>query len=139
MGATTFETEGEGKTAEIALRAVLERALWEHGHGSYTGTIAEKDSCVVLSRPPSIRETTMRKLPQLLQDEGYYRQVRQDTWATEAEKKRADKHDALMAKLPPILASRVRNRARIYDDKWGPAIAVELGNNKWIFCGLASS
>ena len=46
MGAETFEIFGYGKTAREAFSAAREDAQYEHGHGGYTGTIAEKDSYV---------------------------------------------------------------------------------------------
>lgn len=46
MGADTFEIFGYGKTAREAFSAAREDAQYEHGHGGYTGTIAEKDSYV---------------------------------------------------------------------------------------------
>jgi hypothetical protein len=48
MGGTTFMTEALGKTAEAAFRAARDEAKWEHGHGGYTGTVAEKHSFVML-------------------------------------------------------------------------------------------
>lgn len=42
MGATTFITTGTGKTAYEAFRGARQLALYDHGHGGYTGTIAEK-------------------------------------------------------------------------------------------------
>lgn len=44
MGGTTFYVTGEGASAEEAFAALVEQAQYEHGHGGYTGTIAEKDS-----------------------------------------------------------------------------------------------
>lgn len=42
MGATTFQTVSHGKTAKEAFNKAVERARYEHGHGGYSGTIAEK-------------------------------------------------------------------------------------------------
>jgi len=44
MGACTFYQSAEGRTAQEAFKQAREDAAWEHGHGGYTGTIAEKDS-----------------------------------------------------------------------------------------------
>lgn len=44
MGACTFYQSAEGRTAQEAFKLAREEAAWEHGHGGYTGTIAEKDS-----------------------------------------------------------------------------------------------
>ena len=43
MGATNFACIGKGKDADEAFLAAREEALYEDGHGGYTGTIAEKD------------------------------------------------------------------------------------------------
>ncbi|MDT7785579.1 MAG: hypothetical protein QOF58_3998 [Pseudonocardiales bacterium] len=52
MGATTFSTYGEGADVATAFRAAIEDAQYEYGHRSYTGTIAEKDSYVVIDAAP---------------------------------------------------------------------------------------
>jgi hypothetical protein len=44
MGAESFYTEAKGKTAKDAFRVAVEEAAYYHGHGGYTGTIAEKSS-----------------------------------------------------------------------------------------------
>lgn len=50
MGATTFQETGEGKTAQAAFAALVKSARHEHGHGGYSGTIAEKDKMVMVTR-----------------------------------------------------------------------------------------
>ena len=42
MGADIFYTFGSGKTAQEAFAAAREHEAWEHGHGGYTGSLAEK-------------------------------------------------------------------------------------------------
>ena len=42
MGATTFFHEAWGKTMDQAFIEAKSTAAWEHGHGGYTGTLAEK-------------------------------------------------------------------------------------------------
>jgi hypothetical protein len=44
MGADPFTVVAFGGTAQDAFRAAVEDAAFWHGHGGYTGTIAEKDS-----------------------------------------------------------------------------------------------
>lgn len=41
MGASEFMTTAKGRTAEEAFRAAREEALYEHGHGGYTGSVGE--------------------------------------------------------------------------------------------------
>ena len=51
MGATTFITRAKGANAKEAFAAAVEQARYEHGHGGYTGTIAEKDRFVMVFEP----------------------------------------------------------------------------------------
>jgi len=51
MGACDFVTKAVGETAEEAFGVAVEDAKYEHGHGGYTGTIAEKDSFVMIDLP----------------------------------------------------------------------------------------
>tara|TARA_B100001059_G_scaffold134263_1_gene134495 strand:+ start:5860 stop:6195 length:336 start_codon:yes stop_codon:yes gene_type:complete len=56
MGATTFYETSRGKTAEEAFFAAQKEARYMHGHGGYTGTIAEKHSFTIASSEPLSRE-----------------------------------------------------------------------------------
>lgn len=47
MGATTFYTVGYGNDVAHAFELAVSNAQYDHGHGGYTGTIAEKGSFVV--------------------------------------------------------------------------------------------
>lgn len=49
MGATTFTNVASGATAQEAFRATVDTAAWEHGHGGYSGTIAEKSSFTMIA------------------------------------------------------------------------------------------
>lgn len=51
MGATEFMARAEGVDATSAFRAAREEAAWEHGHGGYTGTIAEKQTFAMIRVP----------------------------------------------------------------------------------------
>jgi len=44
MGATTFCEKVSANSAQEAFDRAVTDAQWEHGHGGYSGTIAEKDS-----------------------------------------------------------------------------------------------
>jgi hypothetical protein len=48
MGAEVFFTRARGNTAKEAFQAATEEARYEHGHGGYSGTIAEKHSFKVI-------------------------------------------------------------------------------------------
>ena len=48
MGASEFEVTITATTAKEAFRLAVEDARYEHGNGGYTGTIAEKDSFLLI-------------------------------------------------------------------------------------------
>jgi len=51
MGAETFQVTVEAKTAAEAFKVAREDALYNNGHGGYTGSIAEKSKFVTISVP----------------------------------------------------------------------------------------
>lgn len=51
MGASEFITKSCGQTAKEAFSRAVEKARYDYGHAGYTGTIAEKNSFVVISVP----------------------------------------------------------------------------------------
>ena len=55
MGATTFSNMSRGETAELAFSTAVQDARYMHGHGGYTGTIAEKGSYSMASDKPLVR------------------------------------------------------------------------------------
>lgn len=61
MGGSTFANTGRGKTAKEAFRAVVDEAQYESGHGSYTGTIAEKHDFVMISEPSEAQKRELLK------------------------------------------------------------------------------
>ena len=48
MGACSFKNDSTGSSASIAFRGAVEQARYMHGHGGYSGTIAEKDDFTVV-------------------------------------------------------------------------------------------
>jgi hypothetical protein len=54
MGATDFYTTVHGPTPEEAFKAAREEALHEYGHGGYTGTIAEKQTFIMVPLPEGV-------------------------------------------------------------------------------------
>ena len=116
MGATNYITVSKGKNAKEAFESAHEKAQWEHGHGGYTGTIAEKGSFVEFPRPKGVRLTTVKKV--------VYGMTWDDKSITKLEKK--------YLKFP------VRRMARVWDDKWGPSACMELKPKVYIFFGMAS-
>ena len=51
MGAEEFWHKEVGVTPEEAFHKAVESAAYEHGHGGYTGTIAEKSDFVMIEVP----------------------------------------------------------------------------------------
>ena len=51
MGSESFTHQAEGKTAKEAFNKAREEAFYDHGHSGYTGTIAEKESFVMIKLP----------------------------------------------------------------------------------------
>lgn len=57
MGACVFKAVASGKTAAEAFRNAGEQARYDHGHGGYTGTIAEKHEFVTIAVPAGVKPT----------------------------------------------------------------------------------
>lgn len=95
MGACTFMTTAKGANPREAFKAAVAEARYMHGHGGYTGTIAEKSDYVIIDLPPG--------------------------------------------RLPNDFAHELIEKAdaRI-DSKWGPAGAIRLNADWWLFFGWAS-
>lgn len=51
MGAEVFEVYARGANAAEAFQQAVEEACHAYGHAGYTGTIAEKDSYVLIDLP----------------------------------------------------------------------------------------
>jgi hypothetical protein len=115
MGAEEFMTMAVGKTAQEAFLIARDEAAHECGHGGYTGTIAEKDTFVLIEPFASpIRATEPAKIREEARDRRTHAQflVRED--------------DARIA------------------DKWGPAGCIPLdtqpdGRIRYLFFGNAAS
>jgi hypothetical protein len=67
MGANTFETVSKGATASAAFDAAVAQAKYDHGHGGYSWTIAEKGDYRMLVCPAGEEP---RKFASRLIDEG---------------------------------------------------------------------
>jgi hypothetical protein len=52
MGASTFGTYKVGVNVEEVFWAAVADAQYEHGHGGYSGTIAEKNAVTVIQATP---------------------------------------------------------------------------------------
>ena len=110
----------EKALAQIAFTAARREAQYEHGHGGYTGTIAEKGRFVMVPFPEKATEALVRRI--LTAGSGV---------------------EQLLS-----FALEDPTTRRLYDDKWGPACCLSLGTRpkrgwpkEWVFVffGLASS
>lgn len=125
MGAANFEVKSWGRDPRHAFNNAVEDARYEHGHGGYTGTIAEKMGYELVDLPEGVA-------PEQVLD-----------WVGDfdaANKTHPVEHDRLVYRCHKIWA-----------DKWGPALALRTGNTRhtlevhgedaheYIFAGLASS
>ena len=126
MGAEAFVTVSRlCRTADEAYREVLQDARWEHGHGGYTGTIAEKSGFYLIPTPHGMRPGTLENMVWQLfhsYDEKAHKHWRKNL-SEDIYKTIVDAWDA---------------------DKWGPAACMKVtdraaGKNKYLFFGMASS
>lgn len=159
MGACDFETRGFGKTAQDAFNEAVDRARYEHGHGGYTGTIAEKSEFVELRKKPfevwrefktkiaecKAKEIAARKERAKPIPDGQWRvcddpehfsyRVRR----LEAAYKRfreAPKGEPIQRALALAAALATLDYG---DDKWGPAMCLRVKRGEYLFFGYASS
>jgi len=133
MGAYTFDTVAWGTSAQQAFQAARDNALWEHGHGGYTGTIAEKSGFVIARGKPadmSVRDYVDRLMGM---DYGADEKLHVMAW------------EAGGAVDKGLATSLEADDHRIYEDKWGPALCLPTGKTdpergqQFLFCGYASS
>ena len=96
MSADVFYHAASGSTVKEAFNNAVEQASYDYGHAGYTGTIAEKNSFVVIPCPK--------------------------------DREPMEYADTLMD-----------NRDERIVSKWGPAGAIKLSEEKWLFFGWASS
>lgn len=131
MGACNFTTVARGKTAADAFDTAVRDARYDYGHAGYTGTIAEKSGYVEFALPSGVTADDLEWAISihLYIDEG------------------VDDDDEYVAKHRPtyekVLAALGRSTFvrlyEIYDNKWGPAVAVRTAKDTWTFMGYASS
>ena len=69
MGAQIFTTYGTGANLQKAFEAVRDQALYDHGHGGYSGTIAEKSEVKTVSAKGLSLEEATALADQLVQDD----------------------------------------------------------------------
>jgi hypothetical protein len=108
MGADQFQVIALGRTAHIAFSKAVNQAQYDFGHAGYTGTIAEKDG-YVFAGPVSSRHVDRL--------EGYFGRVLYGI---------VDKHGPAQGRIPESMRDVITTHAETYDDKWGPAVCLEI-------------
>lgn len=111
MGGQTFSTTVKGATAREAYNLAVAEAQYEKGHGGYTGTIAEKNGFRMFSVPSSM-----------------------SSWEFV---KRVQDHD--LEDLDKADHKEIGRAIEVFDDKWGPAVCIEVEKGSFLFFGWASS
>lgn len=163
MGATSFSTIMRGDTLDEAYRKATEDARYWHGHGGYTGTIAEKNGYTLFDVPfgalpdrdadeyefPAEADTMNRVIDAVYwYDENTHRwdgnkYVRVDPAdATPSEWNNTRwfhfrKEDAL-ALRDAMSLSKWEQLCTVARDKWGPAAAFKIDADRYVFFGYAS-
>jgi hypothetical protein len=122
MGGEDFYAQGDGETAREAFDNTVQQAQYDHGHAGYTGTIAEKGEFVVFEVPKTADAAT------IMNAVGVASSLNVGVESVEQEAARE-----LYAAFP---LDRI---AAVFDDKWGPAGAIQLPSGRWYFFGSASS
>ena len=118
MGASDFCNSWAGTDADEAFNEAREAAAWEHGHGGYTGTLAEKGDFTLFGQ---IARDDIDKVKNLIDAAD---------WQANAAEARAE-----LEKLYPGKSQALIDNFR---DKWGPAAAFQYDGG-FVFMGYASS
>jgi len=77
MGAADFSVTVKAKTAKEAFHIATEEAKYMHGHGGYTGTIAEKYEFKIVPTSKKQKRTILKEMDKLWDDS---RSIVHDKW-----------------------------------------------------------
>jgi len=141
MGATDFTARASGTTVDEAFRYAVDQAYYWHGHGGYTGTIAEKHGFVEYDLPPlpPVTDDVPTWMSDIVQrySNALGSNPAYDTEDSEYPVSRQAARDRtfLVARLG---AETVETIAMTYQNKWGAAVAIRVGEQEWGFIGYAS-
>lgn len=69
MGSENFDHYSEGADVKVAFREAQEAARYNYGHSGYTGTIAEKDSAVIITEAGTLAYSEALELADTLLDD----------------------------------------------------------------------
>jgi hypothetical protein len=141
MGAYDFTDYSFGRDVDDAFSRAVQEAQWQHGHGGYTGTIAEKYEWVEYVLPGRVR-TAAEKLigaamnppstmKPVLPRRADYPKNRQGRWAYDSAVRtyRNDRRALVRMNktIPPRLRPLVMKMAEVAaGSKWGPAACFRL-------------
>jgi len=120
MGAASFQTTYVARDAATAFANAASDARFEHGHGGYTGTLAEKDGFLAPIALPA------RWKVQDFVDAVMRAEIIADPESVYGGYKPTAKERALLARLVRDLPSWRRIVDAATGDKWGPAVCVEV-------------
>lgn len=133
---------------EAFLRAIEDAHYW-HGHSGYTGTIAEKPGAEVFHVPVTAltgdSDTPLSQRVAQAVSWWYYASMDAggkpiDPFQQEPEKewwKQLARRDAETL-CERMGVSTWKRMCDLYHEKWSEAVAFEVDNGRWVFCGLAS-
>jgi hypothetical protein len=116
MGAQHFTTQSQGHDVEEAFLTARSWAQYMHGHGGYTGTIAEKDQYTLFEVPADTGVEEFAEMILAASNSPTSREILADLIGEDA----------------------ARSITDVFNDKWGPAVALQVGEDEWLFCGWAS-
>jgi hypothetical protein len=150
MGATEFAIDNVGKTVGDAFDKQATSDQYNFGHSGYTGTLAEKDGFVLIDRPPRI--TAGRLMDTIIDATDWLFWLDTDEKYQHAYAKPKAKCQKAWQRLQQWYPGGARRICETYDDKWGPALAVEQspaekkerwsglprGTKTFLFFGMAS-
>ncbi len=152
MGAEYTETVASGATPREAFAAARESALWTHGHGGYTGSMAEKSSYTFVGiLPQEVDPRTLNEIAyqyyQFLTDGAWEEKMFKDKNGYKVFSHREERHsDPRPEALATPEGDRLLREWHEYADgsKWGPAACVEFvrpnSDTRWfMFGGWCSS
>lgn len=118
MSAESFYCQVQGENLTEAFNIAVEEAFYWHGHSGYTGSICEKEGAIAYRNATDL---TFEEASSLFFD-------LESSWK--------DVPASVVEKFGEVVAAEIVEN---FNDKWGPAVAFYLGDNRWFFCGMASS
>ena len=144
MGASTFATVQQADTMDEAYRGAVDDAFYWHGHGGYTGTIAEKDGFVAFTIPiDKFPTTNAGELTEMigaalnwLHDQRHYDDPFDAPESEYSWEMKARRDAKILAEAMPM--RDLKHMREVYNDKWGPAVGFALEDKKFAFIGWAS-